>query len=52
MRPFHDLMDVERFLEDGTGIELEPGPHMVRFGVTAHDGDPAGELWMAVNEAR
>src|SRR2546426_12323698 len=35
MRPLHDLAQVERLLEDGTGVVLEPGAHVVRFGVAA-----------------
>src|SRR5712692_9307262 len=50
--PFDDLAQVERFLEDGTGIMLEPGAHVLRFGVTTHDGDLPRERRMAVNQGQ
>src|SRR5712664_2652811 len=46
-RPFDDLSQVERFLEDGTGIVLEPGAHVLGLGVAAHDGDLPRERRMA-----
>src|SRR3989442_2284685 len=49
-RPFDDLAQVERLLEDGAGVVLEPGAHVVRLGVAAHDGDSAGEVRVAVNQ--
>src|SRR6266550_2699097 len=49
-RPFGDLTQVERLLEDGAGVVLEPGAHVVRLGVAAHDGDASGERRVAVNE--
>src|SRR2546428_8269852 len=50
MRPLHDLAQVERLLEDGTGVVLEPGANVVRLGVAAHDGDASGEVRVAVNQ--
>src|SRR6266566_3553303 len=43
MRPGDDLAQVERLLEDGAGVVLQPGAHVLRLGVTAHDGDPADQ---------
>src|SRR5216684_3098507 len=50
--PFDDLSQVERFLEDGTGIVLEPGAHVLCLGVTTHDGDLSRERRMAVNQGQ
>src|SRR6266550_4164847 len=51
MRPRDDLAQVERLLEDGAGVVLQPGAHVLRLGVTAHDRDPADQRRLPRNES-
>src|SRR2546426_5809336 len=51
MRPRDDLAQVERLLEDGAGVVLQPGAHVLRLGITAHDGDPADQRRLPRNES-